>query len=109
MPATRHRRSRRPPTSPRRRPTWSPSSGTTTTTNFAFTPMTANVNPDSKPNPLVGSTDKIGDTAAVDPAGRPMFPALFITDLTIKGPNSLAGDWQYGGTAIPPNFIAGTW
>jgi hypothetical protein len=37
-----------------------------------------------------------------------MFPALFITDVTYD-PNSLAGDWQFFGTAIPPHFVSGTW
>jgi len=38
-----------------------------------------------------------------------MFPALFITDVTNNPPNPLAGDWQYGGTGIPPHFVSGTW
>jgi hypothetical protein len=37
-----------------------------------------------------------------------MFPALFVTDVT-NNPNSLAGDWQFGGTGQPPNFVFGTW
>ncbi|PYM12187.1 MAG: hypothetical protein DMD81_24690, partial [Candidatus Rokuibacteriota bacterium] len=82
-------------------------SGSTTTTNFPLTTMPAN--PGSAANLSVGSTATTGDFAALDPSGRPMVPALFITDLTIKGANSLAGDWQYGGTPIPPHFISGTW
>lgn len=40
-----------------------------------------------------------------------MFPALFITDLSVPpgSTNPLAGDWQYGGTGIPPTKIFGTW
>ena len=40
-----------------------------------------------------------------------MFPALFITDLSV-GPaasNPLAGDWQYGGTGVPPTAVFETW
>jgi hypothetical protein len=42
-------------------------------------------------------------------SGRPMWPALFITDIT-SDPNSRSGDWQQGGTAaVPPNGLFGTW
>jgi hypothetical protein len=78
-------------------------SGGTTTTNYPITPMTAD--PDSATNPLVGATEAQG---GVDTSGRPMFPALFITDIT-GDPNSMAGDWQFGGTGVPPNFVTGTW
>ena len=44
----------------------------------------------------------------MDVAGRPIYPALFITDVT-SNPSSLSGDWQYGGTGIPPHAIFGTW
>src|SRR6185436_7168483 len=37
-----------------------------------------------------------------------MFPSLFVTDIT-GDPSSLAGDWQFGGTAIPPHAVFGTW
>src|SRR5439155_1733820 len=39
---------------------------------------------------------------------RPLFPALFITDITTN-PTSTAGDWQHGGTPIPPHAVFGTW
>jgi len=77
-----------------------------TTTNYPFSDMEAN--PDSANNPGVGSQIQSGDQAGVDTSGRPMFPALFITDVT-NDPSSLAGDWQFGGTGIPPNFVSGTW
>jgi hypothetical protein len=40
-----------------------------------------------------------------------MFPALFITDLSVPpgNTNPLAGDWQFGGTGIPPTEVFGTW
>ncbi len=60
-------------------------------------------------SPQVGSQVQSGDQAGVDTSGRPMFPALFITDITYNPPNPLAGDWQYGGTGIPPTFVSGTW
>jgi hypothetical protein len=37
-----------------------------------------------------------------------MFAALFITDLTSSA-NPYAGDWQFGGTPIPPTEVYGTW
>jgi hypothetical protein len=53
------------------------------------------------------------EQGAVDTAGRPLFPSLFLTDITnVTDVNSLAyraGDWQNGGTGIPPHFISGTW
>jgi hypothetical protein len=36
--------------------------------------------------------------------GRPMFPALFITDVTAD-PSSTSGDWQFGATPIPPTGV----
>jgi hypothetical protein len=58
---------------------------------------------------LYGSTITSGTFAAVDGAGRPLFPALFVTDLTTNGAASRAGDWQQGGTPIAPNALYGTW
>jgi hypothetical protein len=60
-------------------------------------------------HPQVGSQIQDGDQAGTDTSDRPMFPALFITDITYNPPNPLAGDWQYGGTAYPPHFVSGTW
>jgi hypothetical protein len=54
------------------------------------------------------SNPKVGDTTITDGFGRPFFPALFITDITTD-PNSRAGDWQFGGTPIPPSDVFGTW
>jgi len=41
--------------------------------------------------------------------GRPLPPALFLTDLTTNGPTSRIGDWQYGGTPVMPTQLCGTW
>jgi len=85
-------------------------STSTTTTNYPVTPM-ASPGPtaQSANNPQAGSQIQSGDQAGTDLSGRPMFPALFITDITYNPPNPLAGDWQYGGTAYPPTFVSGTW
>jgi len=81
------------------------SSGTTTT-NYPVSPLLTD--PGSVMNPDVGATEAQGGT---DTSGRPMFPALFITDLDAPpgSSNELAGDWQYGGTGIPPTKVFGTW
>src|SRR5262249_31144835 len=58
--------------------------GTTTTTNFPIaTPPTTT--PLSVNNPAVGSTATTGDFAAVDGFNRPMYPVVYITDLTTNG------------------------
>jgi hypothetical protein len=83
--------------------------GGTTTTNYPISPLT--MDPDQAFNPLVGSTIQVpppNDQAGTDPVDRPMFPAIFVTDVT-NDPTSLAGDWQFGGTGQTPNFVAGTW
>jgi hypothetical protein len=61
--------------------------------------------PNFKLSPMTGATEAQG---GVDTSGRPMFPAMFITDITAD-PNSLAGDWQFGGTGRPPDAVFGTW
>ena len=58
---------------------------------------------------MVGSTIASGDQAGTDVSGRPMFPAMFVTDVTANPGNPLAGDWQFGGTGIPPDATFGTW
>lgn len=97
-------------------------SGTTTTDySSSFTPFTGVLNAVSPTAPLpVGTTALTGDQAGTDLAtwsstygyenqGRPMWPALFITDITTN-PNDTSGDWQMGGTTgIPINGIYGSW
>jgi hypothetical protein len=80
--------------------------GTSTTTNYAVTPM--NGDPGSAINPAIGTTATTGDQAGTDPSGRPLAPSLYITDIT-NDPTSRSGDWQYGGTAIAPNAVFGAW
>ena len=78
----------------------------TTTNRYSVTLLPTN--PGSSLNPAVGSMALTGDQAGTDLEGRPMFPALFVTDVTAD-PASRIGDWQFGGTAIPPHEIFGTW
>jgi hypothetical protein len=80
-------------------------SGSTTTDYPIALPDTL---PDTAVNPLIGSTLLTGDQAGTDVSGRPMWPALFITDIT-SNPGSRSNDWQYGGTPIAPHAIFGTW
>jgi hypothetical protein len=81
------------------------SSGTTTT-NYALAPLTSD--PGSAVNPAIGTTATSGDQAGVDTSGRPIAPSLYITDIT-NNPNSLSGDWQYGGSSYAPNAVFGAW
>jgi hypothetical protein len=80
--------------------------GTATTTKYPVTAL--NGVPGSAINPAVGTTTTTGDQAGTDPAGRLLAPSLYITDIT-NDPTSRSGDWQYGGTAIPPSAVFGTW
>jgi len=75
-------------------------------TNYPVSPLTTD--PDSAFNPATGATEAQG---GVDTSFRPMFPAIFVTDLSVApgNANELAGDWQYGGTGQTPNFVSGTW
>jgi hypothetical protein len=63
-------------------------------------------------NPQFGITDQSGDDlsgndVSVD-GGRPLWPALYITDIT-DDLTSRSGDWQQGGTAVAPDKIYGMW
>jgi hypothetical protein len=81
------------------------SSGTTTT-DYPVSPLLTN--PGSVIDPQIGTAASSGDQAGTDLSGRPLYPALYITDTTAD-PSSLAGDWQSGGTPIPPHAVFGTW
>jgi hypothetical protein len=84
----------------------------TTTTNYT-------VDGSAVP-PFIGTTAATGDQAGTDLAtynknynyvdhGRPMWPALFITDTTAD-PTNKSGDWQQGGVSTtPPSRFFGTW
>ncbi len=77
------------------------------TTNYPISPMVTN--PDDAQPPVVGSTIQDGDQAGADTAGRPIYPVMYITDVTANPGNPLAGDWQYGGIGVPPDAVFGTW
>ena len=63
-----------------------------------------------------GTNDLSGEQAGIDTnecgdplgCGRPMWPALFVTDIT-NDLTSRAGDWQHYGIANNPNDVFGTW
>jgi uncharacterized repeat protein (TIGR01451 family) len=47
---------------------------------------------------------------STDASGRPLFPSLFVTDLSnSNNVNDHSGDWQFGGTPIRPSAVFGTW
>ncbi len=61
--------------------------------------------------PLVGAgySDPDPKWRGTDVYGIPIYPAMFITDITTD-PNSKSGDWENGGTtALPPHALFGTW
>jgi hypothetical protein len=78
----------------------------TMTTDYPISPLTTN--PGSATDPKTGTNELVGPQSGLDVSQRPMWPALFITDVTAD-PNSRAGDWQYGGRPHSPNAIYGTW
>src|SRR5438132_3824061 len=87
----------------------------TTTTDYPVSALPSD--PGSALHPQVGTTALDGAQAGTDTSAcsgdpdlcdRPMFPALFLTDIS-SDPNSTAGDWQHGGTPIPPHAVFGTW
>jgi len=75
-------------------------------TAFPISPLTRS--PDIVDAPETGTNLITGQLAGVDPVGRPMWPALFITDITSDA-KAVAGDWQWGGVPVNPTYVAGTW
>jgi hypothetical protein len=78
----------------------------TTTTDFPVSALTTD--PGSVTNPLVGTTMLSGSQSGLDASLRPMWPVLYITDVTAD-PTSRAGDWQQGGRPYTPNAVFGSW
>jgi len=74
--------------------------------SFPVSALTAS--PDIVNTPDTGTNLITGQLAGVDPVGRPMWPALFITDITDDA-SAVAGDWQWGGAPVNPTYVAGTW
>jgi uncharacterized repeat protein (TIGR01451 family) len=87
-----------------------PSVGTTGLGNNEFFPNTTGHNPQGFPNEQAGTdTATWNGTYFYLDSGRPVWPALFISDITTNTSNR-SGDWQQGGTlALPPTEIFGTW
>lgn len=77
-----------------------------TTTDYPVSALPAD--PGSVTSPETGSTILAGDQNGLDQSLRPMWPALFVTDVSTDAQNRL-GDWQQGGRPIGPNAVYGTW
>jgi PKD repeat protein len=81
------------------------------TNSFPTTPFVATV-PATRPVAGSASPVRTGATepqGGIDPAGRPISPSLFCTDITPPNDLSNAGDWQMGGKGTGPDFVSGSW
>jgi hypothetical protein len=78
----------------------------TTMTDYVVSPLP--VSPSSVMNAKTGTNELAGPQSGLDVSLRPMWPALFITDITADV-NSRSGDWQQGGRPISPNDLFGSW
>jgi hypothetical protein len=82
------------------------SSSGTTTTDYPVTALATD--PGSSTSPQTGTNMLVGDQSGLDPSLRPMWPSLFITDISTD-PSNRSGDWQMGGVPTAPNAIFGSW
>ncbi|MDB4982351.1 MAG: hypothetical protein JWM82_3103 [Myxococcales bacterium] len=80
--------------------------GASSMTDYAVSPLATD--PGSVVDAKTGSNVLAGPQSGLDVSLRPMWPALFITDITAD-PTSRSGDWQEGGVPRSPNAIFGTW
>ena len=78
----------------------------TTMTDYPVSPLMTD--PGSVTNAQTGTTTLAGPQSGLDQSLRPMWPALYITDITAN-PNSRTGDWQQGGRPRGPTDVFGTW
>ena len=78
----------------------------TTTTDYPVSPLSAD--PGSVTSPETGSNILVGAQSGLDPSLRPMWPSLFITDVSVDK-TSRVGDWQLGGRPSAPSVVYGTW
>jgi hypothetical protein len=78
----------------------------TTTTDYPVSALPSD--PGSVTNPETGTTLLSGLQSGLDPSLRPMWPVLYVTDVTADA-SSRVGDWQQGGRPITPSAIFGTW
>jgi hypothetical protein len=82
------------------------SSSGTVTTDYPVTALATD--PGSAIDPQTGTNMLVGDQSGLDSSLRPMWPSLFVTDISAD-PANRAGDWQQGGRPIAPNAIFGSW
>jgi len=59
-------------------------------------------------NAQLGTTELMGDQSGLDQSLRPIWPVLYLTDIT-SDPQNRSGDWQQGGVPTGPNDVFGTW
>jgi hypothetical protein len=78
----------------------------TTTTNYPVSMLSSN--PGSVTNAQFGTNELVGDQSGLDQSLRPMWPVLYLTDVT-SDPSNTAGDWQKGGVPHTPTAVFGTW
>jgi hypothetical protein len=78
----------------------------TTTTDYPVTALTTD--PGSSTSPMTGTNVLLGEQSGLDASLRPMWPSLFVTDISTN-PANRSGDWQQGGAPISPNAIFGSW
>lgn len=77
-----------------------------TTTDYPITALPSD--PASATDPQIGTNMLAGDQSGLDTSLRPMWPSLFVTDIS-SDPSSRSGDWQQGGRPIAPGAIFGSW
>jgi hypothetical protein len=78
----------------------------TTTTDYPISALSSN--PGSVTSAQFGTSELVGDQSGLDQSLRPMWPVLFLTDVTTDA-TSHAGDWQLGGVPQTPTAVFGTW
>jgi hypothetical protein len=82
------------------------SSSGSTTMDYPITALATD--PGSSTDPQIGTNMLAGDQSGLDSSLRPMWPSLFVTDITADA-SSRSGDWQQGGRPIAPGAIFGSW
>lgn len=91
------------------------SAGASNTTQFGFSSFQG-TSPLCASNLNVGTTVLSGDFSGADTStctssvncARPMYPALFFTDIT-DNPSNTDGDWQFYGSPHIPDQVCGVW
>jgi hypothetical protein len=78
----------------------------TTMTDYPVSPLASD--PGSVTDAQTGTNLLVGPQSGLDVSLRPMWPVMFITDITADL-NSRVGDWQQGGRPRTPNAVFGTW